>query len=135
MGKVHIFNLIFPPNLSCFLFKSAFLYFLFSYYSILSVSVSAFLLLHSLFLPFLLYSFCFYPVVVFLATVKFFLLDGTLINKRLHPFQPSFPLNILLVLTITLMCISKNVNNIVYPCKICHVNINNKDSAALHTEP
>ena len=23
-----------------------------------------------------------------------------------------------------------NVNNIVYPCKICHVNINNKDSAA-----
>ena len=29
-----------------------------------------------------------------------------------------------------LMCISKNVNNIVYPCKICHVNVNSKDSAA-----
>ena len=28
------------------------------------------------------------------------------------------------------MCISKNVNNIVYPCKICHVNGNNKDPAA-----
>ena len=28
------------------------------------------------------------------------------------------------------MCISKNVNNIVYPCKICNVNVNNKDSAA-----
>ena len=28
------------------------------------------------------------------------------------------------------MYISKNANNIVYPCKICHVNINNKDSAA-----
>ena len=27
------------------------------------------------------------------------------------------------------MCISKNVNNIVYPCKICHVSVNNKDSA------
>ena len=28
------------------------------------------------------------------------------------------------------MCISKNANNIVYPCKICHVNVNNKGSAA-----
>ena len=28
------------------------------------------------------------------------------------------------------MCISKNANNIVYSCKICHVNVNNKDSAA-----
>ena len=28
------------------------------------------------------------------------------------------------------MCIPINVNNIVYPCKICHVNVNNKDSAA-----
>ena len=28
------------------------------------------------------------------------------------------------------MCISKNANNIVYPSKICHVNVNNKDSAA-----
>ena len=28
------------------------------------------------------------------------------------------------------MCSSRNGNNIVYPCKICHVNINNKDSAA-----
>ena len=28
------------------------------------------------------------------------------------------------------MCIPKNVNNIVYPCEICHININNKDSAA-----
>ena len=28
------------------------------------------------------------------------------------------------------MCIPINVNNIVYPCKICHVNANNKDSAA-----
>ena len=27
-----------------------------------------------------------------------------------------------------LMCISKYVNNIAYPCKICHVNVNNKDS-------
>ena len=31
---------------------------------------------------------------------------------------------------LTLMCISKNANNIVYPCKVCHVNVNNKDSAA-----
>ena len=30
----------------------------------------------------------------------------------------------------TLICISRNVNNIVYPCKICHLNVNNKDSAA-----
>ena len=30
---------------------------------------------------------------------------------------------------LTLMCISKNVNNIVYPCKTGHVNVNNKDSA------
>ena len=28
------------------------------------------------------------------------------------------------------MCIPINVNNIVYPCKICHVNVNNKHSAA-----
>ena len=28
------------------------------------------------------------------------------------------------------MCISTNANNIVYPGKICHVNVNNKDSAA-----
>ena len=28
------------------------------------------------------------------------------------------------------MCTPKNVNNIVYPCKICHVNVNNKDFAA-----
>ena len=28
------------------------------------------------------------------------------------------------------MLISKNVNNIVYPSKICHVNVNDKDSAA-----
>ena len=28
------------------------------------------------------------------------------------------------------MCISRNVNSIVYPCKICHLNVNNKDSAA-----
>ena len=28
------------------------------------------------------------------------------------------------------MCISKNVNNIVYPYKIYHVNVNNRDSAA-----
>ena len=28
------------------------------------------------------------------------------------------------------MCISKNINNIVYPYKICHVNVNNRDSAA-----
>ena len=28
------------------------------------------------------------------------------------------------------MCISRNVNNIVYPCKICHLNVINKDSAA-----
>ena len=28
------------------------------------------------------------------------------------------------------MCIPINVNYIVYPCKICHVNVNNKDSAA-----
>ena len=28
------------------------------------------------------------------------------------------------------MCIPINVNNIVYPCKIYHVNVNNKDSAA-----
>ena len=28
------------------------------------------------------------------------------------------------------MCISNNVNNIVYPCKICHIIVNNKDSAA-----
>ena len=28
------------------------------------------------------------------------------------------------------MCIPINVNNIVYPCKSCHVNVNNKDSAA-----
>ena len=28
------------------------------------------------------------------------------------------------------MCISRYVNNIVYPCKICHVNFNNKDSGA-----
>ena len=28
------------------------------------------------------------------------------------------------------MCISNNVNNIVYPCKICRINVNNKDSAA-----
>ena len=27
------------------------------------------------------------------------------------------------------MSISKNVNNIVYPCEICHLNVNNKDSA------
>ena len=31
---------------------------------------------------------------------------------------------------LTLMCISKNVNAVGYPCKICHVNVNNKDSAA-----
>ena len=31
---------------------------------------------------------------------------------------------------LTLMCISENVNNIVYRCKICHVDVNNKDSAA-----
>ena len=31
---------------------------------------------------------------------------------------------------LTLMCISRKVNNIVYPCEICHVNVNNKDSAA-----
>ena len=30
------------------------------------------------------------------------------------------------------MCIPIKVNNIVYPCKICHVNVNNKDSAAQH---
>ena len=29
-----------------------------------------------------------------------------------------------------LMCISINVNNIVYSCKICHVNVNNKGSAS-----
>ena len=29
-----------------------------------------------------------------------------------------------------LMCIPINVNNIVYPWTICHVNVNNKDSAA-----
>ena len=28
------------------------------------------------------------------------------------------------------MCIPINVNNIVYPCKICDVSVNNKDSAA-----
>ena len=28
------------------------------------------------------------------------------------------------------MCIFINVNNIVYPCKICHVNVSNKESAA-----
>ena len=28
------------------------------------------------------------------------------------------------------MCIPKNINNIVYPCEICHININNKNSAA-----
>ena len=28
------------------------------------------------------------------------------------------------------MCTSTNVNNIVYPCKICHVNVNYKDPAA-----
>ena len=28
------------------------------------------------------------------------------------------------------MCIPINVNNIVYPCNICHANVNNKDSAA-----
>ena len=28
------------------------------------------------------------------------------------------------------MCISRNVNDIVYPCKICHLNVTNKDSAA-----
>ena len=28
------------------------------------------------------------------------------------------------------MCISININNIVYPCNICHVNVKNKDSAA-----
>ena len=27
------------------------------------------------------------------------------------------------------MCISRNVNNRGCPCKICHVNVNNKDSA------
>ena len=31
---------------------------------------------------------------------------------------------------LTLMCIPKNVNNIVYPSKIYHLNVNNKDSAA-----
>ena len=30
------------------------------------------------------------------------------------------------------MCIPINFNNIVYSCKICHVNVNNKDSAAQH---
>ena len=28
------------------------------------------------------------------------------------------------------MCISRNINNVVYPCKICHLNVSNKDSAA-----
>ena len=28
------------------------------------------------------------------------------------------------------MCISKNINNIIYSCEVCHVNVNNKDSAA-----
>ena len=28
------------------------------------------------------------------------------------------------------MCIPINVNNIVYSCNICYVNVNNKDSAA-----
>ena len=28
------------------------------------------------------------------------------------------------------MCIPINVNYGIYPCKICHVNVNNKDSAA-----
>ena len=31
---------------------------------------------------------------------------------------------------LTLICILINVNSIVYPCKICHEKINNKDYAA-----
>ena len=40
-----------------------------------------------------------------------------------------FFLSVLTVLSV-LICISINVNNIVYSCKICHVNVNNKGSAS-----
>ena len=34
------------------------------------------------------------------------------------------------LVSVNIMCISKNANNIVCPCKICHVNVDNKGSAA-----
>ena len=47
--------------------------------------------------------------------------DNLVHNTVLHNFFFS---------ALTLMCISINANNIVYSCKIFHVNVNNKDSAA-----
>ena len=52
-------------------------------------------------------------------------------NSFVNLFSLSYnAINYFFLSVLILMCIPINVNNIVYSCNICHVNVNNKDPAA-----